>query len=40
MVNLITRMASMEMVWRVILCADFMVRLVWRFFGFSVEKTW
>ena len=41
MVNLITRVDSMETLKRVItLYGDFMVKLVWRLSGVLMEKTW
>ena len=44
MVNLITRMVSMEIVWVLVLSCnfygDFMVKLDRRLLGVSMEKTW
>ena len=46
MVNLITRMISMEIVWRQCgqesdtFYGDFMVKLIWRLSGAFIKKTW
>ena len=44
MINLITRVVSMEIVWRPcgewFFYGDFMVKLVWRLPGVFMERTW